>query len=354
MKLNKLTFRATTAAARATRATAKITAIAVAGAVGLTGCAATYTGSPYGSPAKTARPEQPAITVDSVPAAEEGGLYVAAADGFFRRQGLRVTIKSITGGEKGIPDLQSGKAQLVGGNYVSFVLAQVAGKANGKAVSFRIVAPASETQPGSNALYVLPDSPYKSVASLAENHATVGLNTPRDVGQVMLGALMQDNGYSIGDIRQVIPAGGFPALVSMLRRGQVDAAWLPQPFATVAQQQYGAVQLSDFDQGAMRNFPFTGYIGTAGWVRTHPDTVAAFDRALAGGQQVADTNRTALEKAMERYTGLKPIIADTMPYDVYPLTAPAPELQRVSNAMFEFGLTPGLKSPYQMASMTGS
>lgn len=321
--------------------------IAAAGVTCAGGCAAAENGSP-------AAPEQPTITVDSVPAAEEGGLYVAAADGFFRQQDLNVKIKSITGGEEGIPDLQSGKAQLVGGNYVSFVLAQVAGHANGKPASFRVVAPASQTQPGSNGLYVRPESPYKSVASLAQAHATVGLNDPLDVGQVMLGALMQDNGYSAGDIRQVTPAGGFPALVSMLRDGQVDAAWLPQPFATMAQQEYGAVQLADFDQGPVQNFPVTGYIGAANWVRTHPDTVADFTRALEEAQEVADTNREALEKAMEQYTGLRPVIADTMPYDSYPVQMAGAALQRVSNAMFEYGLTPGLKQPYQMSAMTGS
>jgi len=289
-----------------------------------------------------------------VPAADEGGLYVAAAGGFFRQQGLTVNIKPVTGGEEAIPGLQSGNVQLVGGNYVSFVLAQIAGHASGKPADFRVVAPASDMQPGTESLYVLPGSRYKTVASLASSHATVGLNTPRDVGQVMLGSLMQDNGYSLRDIRQITPPGGFPELVSMLRHGQVDAAWLPQPFATQAQQQYGAVQLADLDQGAVQDFPFTGYIGTASWVRSHPNTVAAFTRALDKGQQVADTDREALEQAMEKYTGLPPIVADTMPYDSYPLTMVQPQIQRVSNAMYEFGLTPGLKQPYQMTGMTGT
>jgi NitT/TauT family transport system substrate-binding protein len=321
--------------------------IAVTGIAGV----ASYAATNYVSPGA---PEQSTITVDSVPTAEEGGLYVAAAEGFFKRQGLTVKIKSITGGEEGIPDLQSGKAQLVGGNYISFVLAQIAGQANGKPANFRVIAPASQVQPGSNALYVLPGSPYKSVASLARGHATVGLDTPRDVGQVMLGALMQDSGYSVSDIRQVIPPGGFGALVAMLKDRRVDAAWLPQPFATMAQQQYGAIQLADFDQGPVRNFPFTGYIGTTSWARSHPNTVAAFTRALAGAQQVADTDREVLEKAMEHYTGLQPIIADTMPYDIYPLNMDSAQLQRVSNAMYEFGLTPDLRQPYHITDMTGS
>lgn len=216
------------------------------------------------------------------------------------------------------------------------------------------VAAASQMQPGSNALYVLPNSPYKTVASLAAKHASVGLNTPRDVGQVLLGALMQDNGYTVSDVRQVIPAGGFAALMAMLRRGQVNAAWLPQPFGTMVQQEYGAVQLADFDQGPVQDLPFTGYIASDAWTRTHLNTVAAFTRAIIEGQQVADSNRPALEKAMEQYTGLEPAIADTMPFDTYPLTTADAELQRVSNAMYEFGLTPSLSRPYEIAQMTGS
>src|ERR1700693_3965018 len=53
--------------------------------------------------------EQTTITVDSVPVTEEGGLYVAAAQGLFAQQGLTVKITPITGGERGIPDLQQGK-----------------------------------------------------------------------------------------------------------------------------------------------------------------------------------------------------------------------------------------------------
>ena len=66
--------------------------------------------------------------------------------------------------------------------------------------------------------------------------------------------------------------------------------------------------LADFDQGSMQNFPFTGYIGSTSWVRTHASTVAAFLRALAEGQELADTDRAAVESAMEKYTGIAPLV----------------------------------------------
>src|SRR6204780_5205778 len=245
-----------------------------------------------------------AITVDSVPASEEGGLYVADYEGFFAQQGLAVKIAPITGGEAGIPDLQSGRADLGAGNYVSFILAQMAGKFDGKPASLRIIAAGSELQPGSEALYVMPDSRFKTVASLGKYHARVGLNTPNDVGDVMVDALLDDAGYTLKNIRQVIPAGGFPTLLKMLPAGKVDAIWLPEPLGTIAEQELGAVPLADFDQGSMQNFPFTGYIGTAQWVRTHPSAVAAFLRALNEGQEIADTDREVVESAMEKYTGI--------------------------------------------------
>lgn len=306
--------------------------------------------------AATAPLEQRIITVDSVPAAEEGGLYVAQAQGFFAQQGLRVKIKSITGGEAGIPDLQTGRAQLVAGNYVSFILAQMAGKWGAtpktvKPVNMRIIAAGSEIQPGTEALYVMPGSKFQTVAKLAKSHARVGLNTANDIGDVMMGALLAENGYKLSAIKQVIPKAGFPALLSMLSAGKVDAAWLPQPLAETAEQRFGAVPIADFDQGSLQNLPFTGYMGTAQWVKDHPNTVAAFLRALNQGQRLADTDRSTVESAMEKYTGIKPIVADTMAVDTYPLDMNVSQLQRVADSMFEFGLTGGAAAPYKISKM---
>jgi NitT/TauT family transport system substrate-binding protein len=301
--------------------------------------------------AATSQPKLTTITVDSVPATEEGGLYVAATQGFFARQGLNVKIKPVTGGETGIPDLQTGKADIVAGNYVSFILAQMAGTFHGKPISMRIIAAGSELQPGSEELYVMPNSRFKTVAELAQAHARIGLNTPNDIGDVMVASLLEEVGYNLHDIRQVIPAQGFPALVKMLPAGQVDAIWAPEPVAEIAEQQVGAVPLADFDQGSMQNLPFTGYIGTTAWIHAHPHTVAAFLRALEEGQHLADTDRSAVEQAMEKNTGIPAIVADTMAIDSYPLQMDVPQLQRVPDSMFQFGLTGGAKAPYSIINM---
>src|SRR6202000_2179346 len=147
-------------------------------------------------------PEMSTITIDTVPTADAAGLYIAVDDGYFAQQGLTVKIATIGGGEYGMGDLQTGKAQLIEGNYVSFILAQIAGKfaapnptnpaetEPSKPIDMRIIANTSQMQAGNQALYVLPNSPYKTVQQLVKAHAQVGVNTLHNIGSVFIGSLL--------------------------------------------------------------------------------------------------------------------------------------------------------------------
>jgi ABC-type nitrate/sulfonate/bicarbonate transport system substrate-binding protein len=163
-------------------------------------------------------PETANITIDVVPTADAAGLYIAYDDGYFKRQGINLKIVSINGGEFGMGDLQTGKADLVEGNNVSFILAQIAGKfaaptptaknpaatAPVKPINMRMIADTSQMQEGNQALYVLPNSPYKTVSALTKDHATVGINSPNNIAQVLLGSLFAADGLSLSKIRQVV------------------------------------------------------------------------------------------------------------------------------------------------------
>ena len=51
------------------------------------------------------------------------------------------------------------------------------------------------------------------------------------------------------------------------------------------------------------NFPLEGYAVSADG-QEDTRTVAAFDRALAAAQQIADTDRAAVEAAVEKFLGI--------------------------------------------------
>jgi len=312
-------------------------------AAALAGCSGGGSATPSG-PA----PEVPSIVLDAVPTGDAAGIYIAQEKGFFKQQGLTVVIKPINGGEFGMADLQNNTAQLVEGNYVSFILAQIAGSYGGKSIDMRMIADCSQMQPGNQALYVMPNSPYKTVSDLAKDHASVGINSPNNIGQVLLGSLFAADNLKLSDIRQWI-APALPEMPTYLDQHKVDAAWLPEPFGTVAEEEYGAVPLADFDQGSLQDFPIGTIVGNTNWVKSHPNTVAAFLRAFQEGQQIADTDRAAVEQALIKYVpGLTPELAATMTLDTYPLVMDVPVMQRVPVAMYEFGV---IKKQYQISSM---
>jgi NitT/TauT family transport system substrate-binding protein len=329
--------------------------VAAVPAVALAACSSGGSGVQTGPP-----PEQTSITIDAVPTADAAGLYIAQDKGFFAQQGFtKVTIAPIHGGEYGMGDLQKGTAQLIEGNYVSFILAQIAGKFAAPnpnnptqfektlPINMRLIADASHMQAGNQALYVLSSSPYKTVRDLVNHHVSVGVNSLHNIGSVLLGSLLVADGYRADKLTQVPEP--LPLMPQLLDQHKIPAAWLPEPFGTQAQQQYGAVQIADFNQGSLQNFPIGTIAGSADWVKSHPNTVAAFLRAYNEGQEVADTNRAAVEKSLVAHVpGMTQELAATMTINTYPLVMDVPVMQRVTDAMVEFGV---LKKPYKIADM---
>jgi NitT/TauT family transport system substrate-binding protein len=305
------------------------------------------------------RPDVSSIVLDTVPTGDTAGIYIAQDDGYFARQGLSVKIVLVNGAEYGMGDLQTGKAQLIEGNYVSFILAQIAGRfaapnpahagatEPSRPINMRIIADTSQMQPGNQALYVLPDAPYKTVRDLVRQHATVGVNALHNIGTLLLGSLLVSFGYGVNAVKQVPEA--LPQLPRLLAEHKVSAAWLPEPLGTVAEQEYGAIALADFDQGSLQNFPIGTVAGSTSWVQSHTSTVAAFLRAFEQGQQIADTDRAAVEQALAR-NGVAPSaeIAATMTFPTYPLIMDVPVMQRVPDAMYEFGV---IRKPYKITGM---
>ena len=102
----------------------------------------------------------------------------------------------------------------------------------------------------------------------------------------------------------------------------------------------GVTQLADLDQGATDAFPVQGCAVTRQWATLHPQTLAAFRAAFEQGQQIANTSRSAVERAMEALPapfGLTKVQAAVMALDSYPLGAvDVTRVQRVADVMHQF------------------
>ena len=277
------------------------------------------------------------LTVGVVPALDSAGFFIAYYDGLFKAQGLTVSPKFVTSSETAIALQVKGEYQITGGNYVSYIQAQQAGRAN-----LDIFAEGSVMEPGAQDLYTMPTSSIRSLGDLKGR--TVAINAPNNILYLLAASVLTEHGISPKNVHFVTKYA-FPQIPAELSAGAVNAAVLPEPFASIAEQSYGAVPLADLNQGATTSFPVEGYVATKQWAKQHPQTLAAFYRALEAGQQIADTNRAAVEQAMERLPaplGLTKTTAALMSVDQYPVTSGPVgtvdklQLQRVVSVMQQF------------------
>ena len=309
----------------------------------VTGCGG-YLGG--GTAAADAGLEQNTLNVAVVPAVDSAGFFIALHEGLFKKQGLTVNYTPAISSDTVIDQQVAGQYDITAGNYVSYIQ-----HAEADHQPLEIIAEGSVMEPGTQAIYTMPGSKIKSLAKL-QGHL-LGINAPGNINYLLAAAVLTQNGIGVRQVRfpsQPIP---FPMMAGQLAAGKIDAAALPEPFATIAEEQYGAVELTDLNQGAAENFPILGYVATKSWAQRHPNTLRAFLAALEQGQEIADTSRLAVEQAMESLKGpqngqVPPIVASVMALNSYPLGVDRARLQRVPDVMLEFGL---LRSRFDIGQM---
>ena len=276
-------------------------------------------------------PEEHDITVAALPSVDLAGLYVAQDEGLFAKQGLHVTITKIASSKAVISAQLKGEVDISAGSYVGYIAAQAAG------ARFRILAEASTLRPDTRTLVVTAKSGITSIAGLAGKK--IGVNGTNSIGTLLISALLQENGISPKNVDFITDQAGFPAMPGQLQQGAWQAAFLAEPYVTMAEETYGDQELADLDQGATLNFPIDGYVATQAWAQQHPKTVAAFVRAIEAGQSLADTDPTIVRAAMAKYDQLPSMVTSLMALPDFPL-GPVDEkrIQRTAEAMLQFGM----------------
>jgi NitT/TauT family transport system substrate-binding protein len=302
--------------------------------------------------------EQTTLNVGVVPAMDSAGFFVALNEGLFTREGLKINYSPATSSETAIQQQVKGQLQITAGNYVSYIEAVAL-----QHQSLEVVSEGSVMQQGAQTLFVMPSSHITQLSQLKGK--LVAVNAPTNIDYLLGVSVLKENGINPDAVKfpngkdsasaQYDDGGAipFPYMAQDLAKNEVAGAIMPEPFASIAEQQYGAVPLADLNQGATSDFPIEGYVVTKAWAAANPNTLSRFLAALSAGQEIADTNRSAVEKAFEGLDGapkgqVPPQIAAVMSLDGYPIGNNQTQLQRVADVMYQFNLLP---SPYNVKSM---
>jgi len=307
-------------------------------------------------PTNFGAPEKTTLNVAVVPAMDSAGFFIALHDGLFAKEGLTINYSPAISSETAVAQQLKGQLDITGGNYVSYV--------NEAAVNhapIEVIAEGSIMQQGAQTIFTMPNSKITTLGQL-KGHV-VGVNAPGNIDYLLGVSVLQENGVNPGSVefpsatmKDFAATGGaipFPQMAGDLAAGKIAAAVMPEPFATIAEQEYGAVPLADLNQGATSDFPIEGYVVTKAWAQQNPNTLKRFLTALETGQEISDTDRGAVEQAFEAIKGpqngqVPPGIAAVMALDNYPIGVDATRIQRVADVMYQFGV---LKSRFTVSSM---
>jgi NitT/TauT family transport system substrate-binding protein len=193
--------------------------------------------------------------VAAIPAVDLASLYIAQDDVLFAQQGLHVSIEKIPSSQAIIADQLKGQVDVSAGSYVGYISAQAQG------ARFRILAGASILQPDCRELVTGPNSPITTISDLAGK--TIGVNGANSIGTLLISVLLAENGISAKKVHFITDEAGFPAMPGQLDAGTWGAAFLAEPYVTIAAETYGEQVLADLDQGAAHGLPHRR-------VRRHP------------------------------------------------------------------------------------
>jgi len=290
--------------------------------------------------------EKTHIVIDDFPSVDSAGLYIAEQQGLFKAQGLDVTIVPVfTSTQQTVTDIEGGKADISSGDYVTYMDDELRGNAR-----LEIVAEASILQPNQLALFVRNGSAITRLSQLEGKKVSVAGHD--DIATLLIDSLLSDNGVPSGRV-VLIPGTPLPADPALIDKGVFTAAPIPEPFVSEGEQQFGLQMLADLDQGGTENFPIQGFAVTQAWARQNPNTLKAFVTALDEGQQIADTDRTAVERAIEQPPlKVSPAIAAVIALPDFPTAIDPTRLQRVPSDMIQFGFLPQKDASFNVSSIS--
>ncbi|MEU9886454.1 ABC transporter substrate-binding protein [Sphaerisporangium sp. NPDC051011] len=299
--------------------------VGVAAALTLAACGGSNTGSSNTGGGL----EKTTINIGAMPIADVAGLYIANERGFFKEEGLTVNTKIIKSAAEAIPQLHSGALDVGIGNY--FTILSAAERTQDK---FRFVADIYQSKPDVFQIVVPKDSPIQTVKDLKGKKVAVA--SKNSIAELAVANSLRTAGLDPKNDVQWVPIP-FPQMPPALKNGDVEAAWLTEPFLTGVQQEQGARKIVDTMTGAMAEFPICGWVAMDDWAKKYPKTMAALQRGLLKGQQIAAADRKAVEKVLPSYTQIKPEVASVINLGTYPTTLTPARIQRVADLMLEYG-----------------
>ncbi|GIG39241.1 ABC transporter substrate-binding protein [Cellulomonas phragmiteti] len=274
------------------RRPALVAAFVAALSLGLAACSSSDPAPPAGTAASAAPDaDSPrAVTIGALSISETAPLWAAVEAGVFAEHGLDVTVQPIQGGAQAMPALLNGDIDFSVGQPFGAMRASLQG------LDVKIVANYAQSLADGddiNSVVVGAGSDITTPADLAGRK--VAVNSLGAAGDLTIMAAVEADGGDPSTIEFVEVA--FPDAAAQLDAGNIDAAWVPEPFVSMVVGAGGA-RVVDPYQATLPGLPTLVLQTTGATVTDDPELVAAVRDAFTEAFAWAEDNDDAVRQSL--------------------------------------------------------
>jgi len=292
--------------------------------------------------------EKPHLKIAIMPTTDLGPFNLAVKNGYFADAGFTfdpdedVTI--VDSGQDSVDLLEEGKVDIAYATYTPLFLARSAG------AHIELVAGASSAGVGSCMVVALPDSKVQQIEDMPG--ARVAVTARNTMSDLLIKAALREKGIDHRSIEWV--EAPFPEMAGMLDRGEIDAAFMIEPFLSEAEDDIGAIPVFDTATGSRLDLPTAGFAASTEFVQRNPKTTKAFQRIMAEATDEAPGRPAEIQLALRPLLRIDMDTVRSTTVLTFQSSLDVKGLQKVTNLMHSFGLMPNrIDVPSMIARVPG-
>ena len=270
------------------------------------------------------------VTVGVIPIVDTAAIWLGDEQGFFEEEGIDLQIQTTSGGAAAVPGVVSGDFDFAFGNTVSIMVARDQGLDLRYVTNGTVAAPDAER--GFSAVVVPADSDIQGPADLAGK--TVSVNNLKNIGDTTIRHIVEEAGGDPSTIDFV--EVGFPDAPAALDRGQVDAAWILDPFLTQTLEQGNRAVTYNF-RDFHPDLDVAGYFTSAQKFEQDPEMVENFQAAMNRSLEYANEHPEEVREIVGTYTEISDELRQKMVLPRYLTEFHRDALQQLGDAAVEYG-----------------
>ncbi len=276
-------------------------------------------------------PETTQVTVGVIPIVDVAPIYLGDEQGFFEERGIELELVQAQGGAAIVPAVLSGEYQFGFSNVTSLLLAK------SRNLPLKVVAAGNSTtgdpKDDIGALLVPADSPIQTPADL--DGKTVAINTAKNISDTVVRESARKAGGDPSAIK--FTELGFPDMPAAIAAERVDAAFVLEPFKSVALKA-GAREISAPYADTAEDLLIAAYFTSEQTLAEDPDLVERFTEAMNESLEYAAANEEEARQVLTTYTKIDPALIPELTLPRWSTDIDASRMEQLADLALEDGL----------------